>query len=689
MGAIRLQIGCAIEVRSPLENAGFPLLGKLNPALKMSNTADPSSPNTPPSGWQNGRDSSARMRSSSPRPADKILIADDTPANLSWLAQILAGAGYSVRVATSGAMALRAIQSSLPDLILLDVRMPDTNGYAICKMLKTRETTRDIPVIFLSELSQTLDKMKAFEVGGVDYLTKPFEPTEILARIEHHLDRRRLQQRFREQNRQLREQNAQLQLLLNVTQATSEAPDFDAALEVVLSQIGQAIDWSGGEAWAIDLKTNRLCCRQGWYADSGFTCDVTPERPNLTFAIGEGLPGRVWASQQPEWLENLTWEPKSLCFHCQISPLSPLKTALSVPILGHQSVLAVLVFFSTQSLPPNDRLMRLVSIVASQVGSAIERKQAEVELRRSQTQSKAQTQQLLKLLDDLQRAQAQLVEREKMSSLGTLMAGIAHEINSPVSFVYSNIAPAIQSATDLLDLLALYQTYYHNPVIPIRDKIAKIRLENLKSEFPNLLRAIREGANRISEIVLSLRVFSRGDRAQSQKFDVHQGIESTLMLLQNRLKNPKNSQEIQAIREYGKIPPIECYPSQLNQVFMNLLNNAIDAIEEKMQMADADFIPQIRITTEIDRSVASATQPQGEPQVKIRTIDNGIGIPSQDQNRIFEPFFTTKSSGKGTGLGLAISYSIIVEQHHGLLTFQSQPGEGTQMTIQLPMGSLK
>ncbi|HIK31222.1 MAG TPA: response regulator [Oscillatoriales cyanobacterium M59_W2019_021] len=629
------------------------------------------------------------MRSKPPRRADKILIADDAPANLSWLAQILSGAGYSVRVATSGAMALRAIQSSLPDLILLDVRMPDTNGYAICQMLKTRETTRDIPVIFLSELSQTLDKMKAFEVGGVDYLTKPFEPTEILARIEHHLERRRLQQQFREQNRQLREQNAQLQLLLNMTKATSEAPDFDAALEVVLSQICQAIDWSCGEAWAIDRKTNRLSCSRGWYADSGFKCDATPETPNLTFAIGEGLPGRVWSSQQPEWIEDLTREERNPCFHCQTEPLTPVKTALGVPILGHQSVLAVLVFFSTKPLPPNERLMQLVSIVASQVGSAIERKRSEVELRRSQTQSKAQTQRLLELLDDLQRAQAQLFEREKMSSLGTLMAGIAHEINSPVSFIYSNIAPAIQSATDLLDLLALYQTYYPNPVVPIRDKIAKIRLDNLKSEFPKLLRAIREGANRISEIVLSLRVFSRGDRAQTQKFDLQQGIESTLMLLQNRLRNPKNSQEIQVVREYGEIPPIECYPGQLNQVFMNLLNNAIDAIEEKMQTANADFIPQIRITTEVDRTMASATQPHGEPQVKIRILDNGSGIPSQVQNRLFEPFFTTKSSSKGTGLGLAISYSIVVEQHRGLLTFQSQPGEGTQMTIQLPMGSLE
>jgi two-component system, NtrC family, sensor kinase len=652
----------------------------------MSNTADSSSSKTPRSFWKNGSGSSAGIASQPPRPSGKILIADDAPANLSLLAQILAGEGYSVRVATSGSMALRSIQSGLPDLILLDVRMPDINGYAICQRLKAQEATRDIPIIFLSELSQTLDKMKAFQVGGVDYITKPFEPTEILARIEHHLDRRRLQQQLREQNRQLREQNVQLQLLLSITKATSEAPDFDAALEVVLAQVCQAIDWSCGEAWIGDGKTDLLSCSRGWYADSDFVCDVAPNRPNITFAANEGLPGRVWSSQKPEWIEDITQEKKNFCFHCSTASEALLKTAFGVPILGNKSVLAVLVFFSKNRLPQNDRLLQLVSIVATQVGSAIERKQAEVELLRSQTQSKAQNQQLLKLLDDLQRAQSQLVEREKMSSLGTLMAGIAHEINNPVSFVYSNIAPAIQYATDLLELVALYQQYYSNPVIPIRDKIATIHWESLKTEFPKLLRSIREGANRISDIVLSLRVFSRHDRPQKQKSDLHQGIESTLMLLQNRIKEPQHGREIEVVRQYGEMSSIECYPGQLNQVFMNLFNNAIDALEEKMQTADSNFLPQIRISTCLERVPPSVTRPQGEYQVKICIFDNGSGIPSQIQNHLFEPFFTTKSVGKGTGLGLAISYSIVVEQHRGLLTFRSQPGEGTEFTIQFPVG---
>jgi signal transduction histidine kinase/CheY-like chemotaxis protein len=652
----------------------------------MSNTADSSSPKTPRSFWKNESSSSAAIRSQPPRRSGKILIADDAPANLSLLAQILAGEGYAVRVATSGSMALRSIQSGKPDLILLDIRMPDINGYAICQQLKAQAATRDIPIIFLSDLSQTLDKMKAFQVGGVDYITKPFEPTEILARIEHHLDRRRLQQQLREQNRQLREQNAQLQLLLSVTKATSEAPDFDAALEVVLAKVCQAIGWSCGEAWISDGKTNVLSCSRGWYADSDFVCDVVPNLPNFTFAENEGLPGRVWSSQKPEWIEDLNQEKQKVCFHCSAHSGALLKTALGVPIIGHQSVLAVLVFFSKDSLPQNDRLIHLVSIVATQVGSAIERKQAEVELLRSQTQSKAQTQKLLKLLDDLQRAQSQLVEREKMSSLGTLMAGIAHEINNPVSFVYSNIAPAIQYATDLIELVLLYQNYYPNPVIPIRDKIDKIRLDNLKTEFPKLLRAIREGANRISEIVLSLRVFSRHDRPQKQKADLHQGIESTLMLLQNRIKEPQNGLAIEVVREYGEMPSIECYPGQLNQVFMNLFNNAIDALEEKMQTAGSEFFPRIRISTCLDQIPPSATLPKGDRQVKICIFDNGTGIPSQIQNHLFEPFFTTKSVGKGTGLGLAISYSIIVEQHRGLLTFRSQPGEGTEFTILLPVG---
>ncbi|MGB3559882.1 MAG: response regulator [Geitlerinemataceae cyanobacterium] len=628
---------------------------------------------------------SAGITSPPPSRSDKILIADDAPATLSLLAQILAGEGYAVRVATSGAMALRSIQSSLPDLILLDVRMPDINGYAICQRLKAQKVTRDIPVIFLSELRQTLDKIKAFQVGGVDYITKPFEPTEILARIEHHLERRRLQQQLREQNRQLREQNARLQLLLSITKATSEAPDFDAALEGVLAQVCQAIDWSCAEAWIGDRKTNVLSCSRGWYAGSNFVCHIDPNRRNFTLAANEGLPGRVWSSQKPEWVEDLTQEKTNVCFHCSTTSESILKTALGVPILGNNNVLAVLIFFSKTQLPQDDRLLQLVSIVAAQVSSTIERKQAEVELLRSQTQSKAQTQQLLKLLDDLQRAQSQLVEREKMSSLGTLMAGIAHEINNPVSFVYSNIAPAIQYATDLLELVGLYQSYYPNPVIPIRDKIERIRWDSVKTEFPKLLRAIREGANRISEIVLSLRVFSRHDRPQKEKADLHQGLESTLMLLQNRLKEPQNGKPIEVVRQYGEIPSIDCYPGQLNQVFMNLLNNAIDALEDKMKTANSNFLPRMSIVTSLDRVPPSVTQPQGECQVKIRIVDNGSGIPSQIQNHLFEPFFSTKSAGKRTGLGLAISYAIVVEQHRGLLTFRSQPGEGTEFIIELPV----
>ncbi len=651
----------------------------------MSNTADSSSPKTPRSFWKNGSGLSAGITSPPPSRSDKILIADDAPATLSLLAQILAGEGYAVRVATSGAMALRSIQSSLPDLILLDVRMPDINGYAICQRLKAQKVTRDIPVIFLSELRQTLDKIKAFQVGGVDYITKPFEPTEILARIEHHLERRRLQQQLREQNRQLREQNARLQLLLSITKATSEAPDFDAALERVLAQVCQAIDWSCAEAWIGDRKTNVLSCSRGWYAGSNFVCHIDPNRRNFTLAANEGLPGRVWSSQKPEWVEDLTQEKTNVCFHCSTTSESILKTALGVPILGNNNVLAVLIFFSKTQLPQDDRLLQLVSIVAAQVSSTIERKQAEVELLRSQTQSKAQTQQLLKLLDDLQRAQSQLVEREKMSSLGTLMAGIAHEINNPVSFVYSNIAPAIQYATDLLELVGLYQSYYPNPVIPIRDKIERIRWDSVKTEFPKLLRAIREGANRISEIVLSLRVFSRHDRPQKEKADLHQGLESTLMLLQNRLKEPQNGKPIEVVRQYGEIPSIDCYPGQLNQVFMNLLNNAIDALEDKMKTANSNFLPRMSIVTSLDRVPPSVTQPQGECQVKIRIVDNGSGIPSQIQNHLFEPFFSTKSAGKRTGLGLAISYAIVVEQHRGLLTFRSQPGEGTEFIIELPV----
>jgi signal transduction histidine kinase len=267
-----------------------------------------------------------------------------------------------------------------------------------------------------------------------------------------------------------------------------------------------------------------------------------------------------------------------------------------------------------------------------------------------------------------------------MSSLGQLVAGIAHEINNPTSFIYGNITPAKEYAESLLETIALYQEYYPTPEAELQAQLEDLDLEFVREDFLNLLDSIQMGADRIKKIVQSLRIFSRFDEAELKAADIHQGIESTLMLLQNRLQKISDINAIEVVKEYGKLPLVECYPGLLNQVFMNVLVNAIDAIEECNQKRSASKMAanpgQIRIQTQLNES---------DRQVRIVIADNGCGIPEEVRDRIFDPFFTTKSIGKGTGLGLSMSYSIIVNRHEGSMNCRSILGQGTTFEISIPL----
>ncbi|MBW4671528.1 MAG: response regulator [Cyanomargarita calcarea GSE-NOS-MK-12-04C] len=297
-----------------------------------------------------------------------------------------------------------------------------------------------------------------------------------------------------------------------------------------------------------------------------------------------------------------------------------------------------------------------------------ERKQAEIQLQQ-------QAQDLEKTLYELQRTQAQLIQNEKMSSLGNMVAGVAHEINNPVNFIHGNLIPASEYTQDLLRLLELYEQHYPNPPQEIEAEIEAIDLGFLKQDLIKLLQSMRVGTQRIREIVLSLRNFSRLDEAEFKQVDIHEGIDSTLMILHNRLKAKSNHPDISVIKEYGKLPLIECYPGQLNQVFMNILSNAIDAL-------DASFIGhqgQIRIHTEVVDC----------NQLVIRISDNGLGIPQEIVSKLFDPFFTTKDVGKGTGLGLSISYQIVVDKHGGELSCHSTLGQGAEFVIKIPITQIR
>ncbi len=296
------------------------------------------------------------------------------------------------------------------------------------------------------------------------------------------------------------------------------------------------------------------------------------------------------------------------------------------------------------------------------------------ELQISNLRLQEQATQLESALNQLQHSQAQIIQSEKMSSLGQLVAGVAHEINNPVNFIHGNIDYLHNYTKELLRLIDTYQQCYPKPIPELEQALAEVDLGFIQEDLPKLLQSMAVGTDRIREIVLSLRNFSRMDEAEIKQVNIHEGIDSTLMIIQHRFKSVFNGSQIRVIKEYAALPLIECYPGRLNQVFMNLIANAIDAIEEKL-IKNKLFIPKITITTAITRL----------NQVTIKIADNGSGIPEAIKLRLFDPFFTTKPPGKGTGMGLSISYQIITEQHHGSIECISTPFEGTEFVVTIPM----
>ena len=286
--------------------------------------------------------------------------------------------------------------------------------------------------------------------------------------------------------------------------------------------------------------------------------------------------------------------------------------------------------------------------------------------------AQAEAQQFKQALEELQQTQSQLVHGEKMSSLGQMVAGVAHEINNPVNFIIGNLEHIQWYSEDLLQLVELYQKNSPIPAPNIQEHIDAIDLDFLREDLPKILCSMKVGADRIHEIVLSLRNFSRLDEAEMKPVNIHEGIDNSLLLLQHRLKARADGSEINVIKEYGKLPLVDCHAGQLNQVFMNMLNNAIDALQES---AVKPSIPVIRISTEVS----------GPNWVRIKIADNGSGISKDIEDRIFDPFFTTKPVGQGTGLGLSISYQIVVQKHTGTLQCVSEPGQETEFWIEIPV----
>ncbi len=304
--------------------------------------------------------------------------------------------------------------------------------------------------------------------------------------------------------------------------------------------------------------------------------------------------------------------------------------------------------------------IEFVNQISQQIGVAIQ--QSEL-LKKTEYQA----QELKQTLQQLRQTQSQMIQNEKMVSLGHLVAGVAHEINNPVSFIQGNITYVEEYTKTLLRVLQDYQEAYPNPVDQVQQSLEENDVKFIQQDLPKILRSMQVGVTRIQGIVSSLRTFSRLDEAQVKVVDIHEGIESTLVILNHRLKGKGDRPAIKILKHYGNLPLIPCYPAQLNQVFMNLLSNAIDALESA-QIPH----PQLQIETQLENQKAI---------ISIR--DNGPGIPDSILSQIFDPFFTTKPPGKGTGLGLSISYQIIVEKHQGQLYCHSVMGQGTTFMIEL------
>lgn len=456
-------------------------------------------------------------------PAKFILIVDDNSANLAVLSKSLKDFGHLVRVAMDGETALAQAACDRPALILLDVMMPGIGGFETCQRLKLNPDLMEIPVIFMTALADVENKAKGLSLGAVDYITKPFEQAEVIARVNVHLKMSELLQTLRQQNKQM-------------------------AIEVERRERAEG-----------QLK-----------------------------AINSQLENRI------------------------------------------------------------------------KVGDNA----------------------LTEATEHLQQAQDQMVQSEKLSALGELVAGVAHEINNPIGCITSNVSFVSDYTQQLLEHISLQQAVIevskksNKPAEsqPVEDHAEEIDLDYMVEDLSKLIESMATSGDRIKAISQSLRTFARADTTQKQLYDLSHGIDGTILILRHRLKSVGDRAEIIIQKQYTEMPRISCYPGQINQVFMNILANAIDAMEERRSTANISETPTVRITTALEGNRAVVT-----------ISDNAGGMNEAIKARIFESQFTTKSAEKGTGLGLSIAHKIIADTHQGQLACASEVGVGTTFTITLPV----
>lgn len=480
------------------------------------------------------------------------------------------------------------------------------------------------------------------------------------------------------------------ELLKQITTEIRSSLDLQHIFQTTVTQVGKALLVNRCMIYVYEDEPQLKLCLAAEYLEPGHSSIKPFDVP----VAGNPHTQKVLATDRAIASSNVCAEPL-LATNLPLFSAMDIKSMLTVRTSYQGQPNGVLGLHQCDSYRNwQDSEIELLEAVAAQVGIALAQAhlleqekctaaklvQQNLALQKSEVRANRKAAELAQALEDLQRTQAQLVQTEKMSSLGQLVAGVAHEINNPVNFITGNINYACEYIQDLLTLVELYQLHDPKLVQDIQSQ-ENIDLEFLMQDLPKLFKSMQVGADRINQIVLSLRNFSRHDEAEMKPVDIHEGIDNTLMILRNRLKAKGGQPDIQVTKEYGELPLVECYAGQLNQVFMNLISNAIDALEDRQNITakimplSACPLPYLQIRTEA----------KGNDWVSITITDNGVGMTEEVQQRLFNPFFTTKPLGKGTGLGLSISYQIVVEKHGGVLQCFSVPGQGTQFTIEIPI----